>query len=87
MPSSGSTRPAAWWPAATPTSCGSAITTTNSTPARGIELAERLIKQDGVKFLLGPDAGYVLVAGKLAKAGEGKALLADPDMGRLFLGG
>ena len=58
-----------------------------STPGRGIELAERLIKQDGVKFLLGPDAGYVLVAGKLAKAGEGKALLADPDMGRLFLGG
>ena len=55
-----------------------------STPARGIELAERLIKQDGVKFLLGPDAGYVLVAGKLAKAGEGKALLADPDRAGSF---
>ena len=25
-----------------------------STPARGTELAERLIKQDGVKFMLGP---------------------------------
>lgn len=25
-----------------------------STPARGIELAERLIRQDGVKFMLGP---------------------------------
>ena len=55
-----------------------------STPARGIELAERLIKQDGVKFLLGPDAGYVLVAGKLGKAGEGKALLADPDRAGSF---
>ena len=26
----------------------------NSTPARGTELAERLIKQDRVKFMLGP---------------------------------
>jgi branched-chain amino acid transport system substrate-binding protein len=25
-----------------------------STPARGTELAERLVKQDGVKFMLGP---------------------------------
>ena len=25
-----------------------------STPARGAELAERLIKQDGLKFILGP---------------------------------
>ena len=31
-----------------------ATTTTSSTPARGTELAERLIKQDGVKFMLGP---------------------------------
>ena len=30
------------------------ITTIESTPARGTELAERLIKQDGVKFMLGP---------------------------------
>ncbi len=28
--------------------------TTNPTPARGAELAERLIKQDGVQFMLGP---------------------------------
>ncbi|MCP4185624.1 MAG: ABC transporter ATP-binding protein, partial [Hyphomicrobiales bacterium] len=33
------------------------------------------------------DIGYVLVSGELAKAGPGKELLDDPDVGRLFLGG
>jgi branched-chain amino acid transport system ATP-binding protein len=46
-----------------------------------------LVEQNARKGLEFADAGYVLVAGKLAKVGEGKALLADPDMGRLFLGG
>ena len=46
-----------------------------------------LVEQNARKGLDFADVGYVLVAGKLAKAGEGKALLADPDMGRLFLGG
>jgi len=31
--------------------------------------------------------GYVLVSGQLAKAGPGRELLKDPDVGRLFLGG
>ena len=46
-----------------------------------------LVEQNARKGLEFADAGYVLVAGKLAKAGEGKALLEDPDIGRLFLGG
>jgi branched-chain amino acid transport system ATP-binding protein len=33
------------------------------------------------------DVGYVLVAGRLVKAGHGKELLASPVMGRVFLGG
>jgi branched-chain amino acid transport system ATP-binding protein len=33
------------------------------------------------------DVGYVLVAGRLAKAGDAKSLLGHPDIGRLFLGG
>ena len=31
--------------------------------------------------------GYVLVSGQLVLAGTGRALLADPEVGRLFLGG
>ncbi len=46
-----------------------------------------LVEQNARKGLDFADIGYVLVAGRLVKAGEGKALLADPDMGRLFLGG
>jgi branched-chain amino acid transport system ATP-binding protein len=53
--------------------------------ARGKTLV--LVEQNARKGLEFADAGYVLVAGKLAKVGEGKALLADPEMGRLFLGG
>ena len=46
-----------------------------------------LVEQNARKGLEFADAGYVLVAGRLVKAGHGKQLLADPDMGRLFLGG
>jgi branched-chain amino acid transport system ATP-binding protein len=46
-----------------------------------------LVEQNARKGLEFADVGYVLVAGRLAKAGTGKELLADPDMGRLFLGG
>jgi branched-chain amino acid transport system ATP-binding protein len=46
-----------------------------------------LVEQNARKGLEFADAGYVLVAGQLVKAGPGKELLADPDMGRLFLGG
>ncbi len=53
--------------------------------ARGKTLI--LVEQNARKGLEFADVGYVLVAGRLVKAGQGKALLADPDMGRLFLGG
>ncbi|MEZ5873620.1 MAG: ABC transporter ATP-binding protein [Hyphomicrobiales bacterium] len=53
--------------------------------ARGKTLI--LVEQNARKGLDFADIGYVLVAGKLAKAGEGRALLDDPEMGRLFLGG
>jgi len=46
-----------------------------------------LVEQNARKGLEFADLGYVLVAGHLVKAGPGKELLADPDMGRLFLGG
>jgi branched-chain amino acid transport system ATP-binding protein len=46
-----------------------------------------LVEQNARKGLEFADIGYVLVAGRLAKADSGKELLADPDMGRLFLGG
>ena len=46
-----------------------------------------LVEQNARKGLEFADAGYVLVAGQLVKAGPGKELLADPKMGRLFLGG
>jgi branched-chain amino acid transport system ATP-binding protein len=46
-----------------------------------------LVEQNARKGLEFADIGYVLVAGRLVKAGQGQELLADPDMGRLFLGG
>jgi branched-chain amino acid transport system ATP-binding protein len=46
-----------------------------------------LVEQNARKGLDFADIGYVLVAGQLAKAGQGRALLDDPEMGRLFLGG
>lgn len=53
--------------------------------ARGKTLI--LVEQNARKGLDFADIGYLLVAGQLAKAGEGRALLDDPEIGRLFLGG
>ncbi len=46
-----------------------------------------MVEQNAKKGLEFADIGYVLVSGQLAKAGKGDDLLADPDVGRLFLGG
>jgi len=46
-----------------------------------------MVEQNAKKGLEFADVGYVLVAGELAIAGTGKDLLADPEVGRLFLGG
>ena len=46
-----------------------------------------MVEQNAKKGLEFADLGYVLVAGELAMAGRGKDLLADPKVGRLFLGG
>ena len=46
-----------------------------------------MVEQNAKKGLEFADIGYVLVSGKLALAGSTKDLLANPDVGRLFLGG
>lgn len=46
-----------------------------------------LVEQNARKGLSFADVGYVLAAGRLVKAGPGRELLDDPEMGRLFLGG
>ena len=46
-----------------------------------------MVEQNAKKGLEFADIGYVLVSGRLALAGPAKDLLADPDVGRLFLGG
>ena len=46
-----------------------------------------MVEQNAKKGLEFADIGYVLVSGELAKAGPGDDLLADPEVGRLFLGG
>ena len=46
-----------------------------------------MVEQNARKGLDFSDLGYVLVAGRVAKAGQGSELLADPEIGRLFLGG
>ena len=46
-----------------------------------------MVEQNAKKGLEFADIGYVLVSGELAKAGKGRELLDDPDVGRLFLGG
>ncbi|MEM7120756.1 MAG: ABC transporter ATP-binding protein [Pseudomonadota bacterium] len=46
-----------------------------------------MVEQNAKKGLEFADIGYVLVSGQLAKAGRGADLLADEDVGRLFLGG
>jgi branched-chain amino acid transport system ATP-binding protein len=46
-----------------------------------------MVEQNAKKGLEFADIGYVLVSGSLAIAGKGDDLLANPDVGRLFLGG
>ncbi|WP_083218993.1 ABC transporter ATP-binding protein [Bradyrhizobium icense] len=46
-----------------------------------------MVEQNAKKGLEFADIGYVLVSGQLARAGKGTELVADPDVGRLFLGG
>jgi branched-chain amino acid transport system ATP-binding protein len=45
------------------------------------------VEQNARKGLEFADLGYVLVAGEVAIADKGDALLENPDVGRLFLGG
>jgi branched-chain amino acid transport system ATP-binding protein len=45
-----------------------------------------MVEQNAKKGLEFADIGYVLVSGQVAKAGTGSSLLADPQVGRLFLG-
>lgn len=46
-----------------------------------------MVEQNAKKGLEFADIGYVLVSGQLAIAGTGKALLENPKVGELFLGG
>ena len=46
-----------------------------------------MVEQNAKKGLEFAEIGYVLVSGELAIAGKARELLADPDVGRLFLGG
>jgi len=46
-----------------------------------------IVEQNAKKGLEFADIGYVLVSGRLALAGATGDLLANPDVGRLFLGG
>jgi len=46
-----------------------------------------MVEQNAKKGLEFADIGYVLVSGELAMADRGDALLEDPEVGRLFLGG
>jgi len=46
-----------------------------------------MVEQNAKKGLEFADIGYALVSGALALAGSGDELLADPRVGRLFLGG
>jgi branched-chain amino acid transport system ATP-binding protein len=46
-----------------------------------------MVEQNARKGLQFADIGYVLVSGRVARAGTGRELLDDPEVGRLFLGG
>lgn len=46
-----------------------------------------LVEQNALRGLEFADIGYVLVAGEIAMAGSGHALLQDAEVGKLFLGG
>lgn len=51
------------------------------------ETAIVLVEQNARRALELADRGYVLDMGRNRFEGEGEALLADPDVGRLYLGG
>ena len=46
-----------------------------------------MVEQNAKKGLEFADIGYVLVSGEIAIAGTGNALLNNPEVGKLFLGG
>ena len=46
-----------------------------------------MVEQNARKGLEFAGIGYVLVSGRLVRAGPVHALLADPEARRLFLGG
>jgi len=46
-----------------------------------------LVEQNAKKALAMADRGYVLEMGRNRYTGTGKALLTDPEVGRLYLGG
>jgi branched-chain amino acid transport system ATP-binding protein len=46
-----------------------------------------MVEQNAKKGLEFADIGYVMVSGRLALAGRARELLANPQVGRLFLGG
>jgi branched-chain amino acid transport system ATP-binding protein len=46
-----------------------------------------MVEQNAKKGLAFADIGYVLVSGRVAMADKGGALLENPEVGRLFLGG
>lgn len=46
-----------------------------------------MVEQNAKKGLEFADIGYVLVSGQLVLAGKGSDLLAQPEVGKLFLGG
>ena len=46
-----------------------------------------MVEQNAKKGLEFADIGYVLVDGEIAMAGKGDDLLANPEVGKLFLGG
>src|SRR3990170_3015115 len=52
---------------------------------RGVAII--LVEQNAKKALALADRGYVLEAGRNRYEGPGEALLHDPDVGRLYLGG
>jgi ABC-type branched-subunit amino acid transport system ATPase component len=46
-----------------------------------------LVEQNAKEALSMADRGYILVSGRNALDGEGRALLEDAEVGRLYLGG
>ncbi len=46
-----------------------------------------MVEQNAKRGLEFADIGYVMVSGEIAMAGTGNALLENPKVGRLFLGG